>query len=403
MNIATAPIFENHEVCETHAPDSAPSSFASNDSGRHISFPTMPSRLPSRENMMSAFMRGDPRAEGIFWVGVKTTGIFCRPTCKARKPKPQNVDFFPTVTEALHGGFRPCKLCRPMDQTVGPPALVERLRATVERDLTGRITDKELIELKIDPSTARRQFKRYYGMTFHAYQRARRMGLALREVKKGTPVIEAQLDQGFESSSGFRDAFSKIFGVPPSQAGENQCLFARKIETPLGTLLALANNEGLHVLDFVDRRGIERKLTTLKNKFGLPIVPGEHPFLEKAASQISEYFAGARLTFNLPLVLRGSPWEQTAWRHLQTIPPGQTQSYSEMATLLGRPAARRAVGRANGMNFLAIVIPCHRVIRADGSLCGYGGGLWRKQWLLDHERKFAAAAAAAKPTRSKKT
>jgi AraC family transcriptional regulator, regulatory protein of adaptative response / methylated-DNA-[protein]-cysteine methyltransferase len=358
------------------------------NSRRRDEFSAMPRRLPPRDQMMRAFLRSDPAAEGIFFVGVKTTGIFCRPTCKARKPKPENVEFFATPSAALHEGFRPCKLCAPMDGPARPPALVERLRAAVEENPTGRLTDKELTAMKIDPSTARRQFRRYYGMTFQAYHRARRMGLALRDVHGGSAVIDTQQERGFASSSGFRRAFGKTFGVPPSRADGRECLFARKIETPLGTMLALANDEGLHLLDFVDRRGLERKLASFEQQRGFAILPGDHPLLDAVASQLSEYFAGHRFEFDLPLAPRGSDWEHAAWRHLQTIPPGQTKSYSQMAADLGRPAARRAVGRANGMNFLSIVIPCHRVIRADGSLCGYGGGLWRKQWLLDHERKF---------------
>ena len=127
--------------------------------------------------MYQAVVRRDSGYEGVFFTGVKTTGIFCRPTCRAKRPKPENVEFFPTINEALHGGYRPCRLCRPMDSTKPVPPLVEKLRRTVEDSAEGRVSDKDLAAMDVEPSTARRQFKAYHGMTFHAYQRARRMGL----------------------------------------------------------------------------------------------------------------------------------------------------------------------------------------------------------------------------------
>ena len=351
------------------------------------------STLPSRRQMLRAFLTSDPRAEGMFYVAVKSTGVFCRPTCRARKPSPHHVEFFATASEAVHGGYRPCKRCHPMDVVRRTPELVERLREAVEHNPTGRVTDKDLAAMNIEPSTARRQFKRYVGMTFHAYHRARRMGLALHDIRNGRDLIDIQLDRGFESGSAFRAAFTNMFGVPPSKAKERACLLARQVETPLGPMFALANNHGLHVLDFVDRRGLERKILTLRTRLPCAVAPGNNVHLDSIVMQLHQYFAGTRITFDVPLVLTGSPWEQRVWRRLLTIPPGDTVSYSHMAKDLGQPHACRAVGRANGMNYLAIVVPCHRVIRADGSLCGYGGGLWRKQWLLDHERRSRAPAS----------
>src|ERR1700749_4754659 len=162
--------------------------------------------LPAPDTMYQALVNRDSSFEGIFFIGVRTTGIFCRPPCSAKKPARENGDFFATPSDALHGGYRPCLRCHPMDPEKRAPELIERLRAEVERSPGGRLTDKELTALSIDPSTARRQFKRHYGMTFQAYHRARRMGLALREVRKGNRVDEAQSESGFGSASGFRDA-----------------------------------------------------------------------------------------------------------------------------------------------------------------------------------------------------
>jgi AraC family transcriptional regulator of adaptative response/methylated-DNA-[protein]-cysteine methyltransferase len=335
--------------------------------------------------MYRALTRRDSAYEGVFFAGVKTTGIFCRPTCRAKKPHAKNVEFFTSVSEALHGGYRPCRLCHPLDRVPEPPAVVTQLLHAVETDPTRRLTDKDLVGMGIDPSTARRRFRVSYGMTFQAYQRARRLGLALHEVRSGRPVIDAQLDGGYESPSGFRGAFLKLFGKPPRGARADDCLLARRIDTPLGTMLALADRQGLRMLEFVNRRGLEREVAQLRRKLRCAVVPGANATLEAAEVQLRRYFAGELLEFDLPLAPVGSAFQLDVWAALRRIPVGETRSYAQIATEVGRPGAQRAVGRANGSNMISIVIPCHRVIAADGTISGYGGGVWRKQRLLDHE------------------
>src|SRR4030081_1836912 len=259
-----------------------------------------PELLPPSDTMYRALVNRDARFEGIFYVGVRTTGIFCRPTCTAKKPARENVDFFPTTSEALHGGYRPCLRCHPMDPDKQPPKLIERLRAEVERAPGGRLTDKELAALSIDPSTARRQFKRHYGMTFQAYHRARRMGLALREVRKGGRVAEAKNGSGFESASGFREAFTRIFGDSPTAAKARDCMFAERIETPLGTMLAVADDKGLRLLEFADRRALEAELAALRHRLKTSVVPGEHKYLDAIRTQLGRYFSGESLEFDIP-------------------------------------------------------------------------------------------------------
>ena len=336
-----------------------------------------------------ALQRRDSSYEGIFVLGVKTTGIFCRPVCSARKPLRKNVEFFPGKTEALHAGFRPCLRCKPMQTTGEVPTLVEKLRKQIEQDPSERLRERDLLAMGIDPSTARRQFQRYFGMSFQAYQRARRMGSALAAVRKGINVLDTQLDHGFESSSGFREAFAKLFGTAPSKSSGVHCLLAKWIESPLGAILALADDDGLYVYDWVDRRGLEREIVRLRAKTKFVIVPGSHRVLEQAEREVTEYFAGNRNVFTLPFARRGTEFQRQVWDELLRIPSGETRSYAEIARSIGQPKAVRAVARANGDNFRGIVIPCHRVIGSDGSLTGYGGGLARKQWLLDHERKMA--------------
>src|SRR6266481_5991401 len=230
--------------------------------------------LPPTETMYRALVNRDPSFEGIFYIGVRTTGIFCRPTCSAKKPARENVDFFATPGEALGNGYRPCLRCHPLDSNARPPKLIERLRAEVERAPGGRLTDKELAAMAIDPSTARRQFKRHYGMTFQAYYRARRLGLALREVRRGGRVDEAKNGSGFESASGFREAFTRVFGDPPTAAKSREPMFAERIETPLGAMVAVADDEGLRLLEFADRRALEGGLSILRKRLRTNVVPG---------------------------------------------------------------------------------------------------------------------------------
>src|SRR5881409_2286029 len=332
--------------------------------------------LPPTETMYRALVNRDSSFEGIFFVGVRTTGIFCRPTCTAKKPARENVDFFATPNQALHDGYRPCLRCHPMNPDKQLPELIERLRAEVERAPGGRLTDKELAAMAIDPSTARRQFKRHYGMTFQAFHRARRMGLALREVRRGGRVDEAKNGSGFESASGFREAFTRIFGEPPTDAKARVPLFAERIDTPLGAMIAVADDEGLRLLEFIDRRATERELSILRKRLGTNVVPGEHRHLAATRQQLADYFSGKNLEFNIPLAPVGSAFQLRAWKILRSIPVGETRSYSWMAKRLGDENARRAVGRANGTNMICIVIPCHRVIgltaRCAGMVVGCG-------------------------------
>ena len=341
------------------------------------------------EEFWRALQSRDTSYEGIFFLGVKTTGIFCRPICSARKPLRKNVEFFPGKVEALHAGFRPCLRCKPMHTTGEVPTLVEKLRKQIESDPAGRLRERDLIGMGIDPSTARRQFQRYFGMSFQSYHRARRMGSALATVRKGINVVDTQLDHGFESSSGFRDAFGKLFGTAPSKSSGVHCLLSKWIESPLGAILALADDDGLYVFDWVDRRGLEREIVRLRAKTKFVIVPGSHRVLDQATLEIAEYFEGKRKSFTLPLAPRGTDFQRRVWDALLNIPAGETRSYADIARSIGQPSAVRVVARANGDNFRGIIIPCHRVIGSDGSLTGYGGGLARKQWLLDHEKKMA--------------
>ena len=346
--------------------------------------------LPPRTEIETAFLNSDSAYEGIFFTAVKTTRIFCRPTCAARKALLKNVEFFATPSEALHAGYRPCLRCKPMHAGADVPALIENLRQKVEADPSARVRESDLVAMGIEPSTARRQFQKFFGMSFHAYQRARRMGSALATVRKGKTVLDTQLDHGFESSSGFRDAFVKVFGAPPSKAANTSCLLARWLDSPLGPMLAIADDRGLHIVDWVDRRGLERAIAHLRAREKAVIVPGAHPILDQIEAEMRAYFAGTLARFETPLAALGTPFQNSVWQQLLAIPRGETRAYAGIARALDAPTAVRAVARANGDNCRGVIIPCHRVIGSDGALTGYGGGLARKQWLLDHERAYKA-------------
>lgn len=336
-----------------------------------------------------ALINKDLGYEGIFYAGIKTTGIFCRPTCSARKPKFENCEFFTSIQQALLASFRPCKRCQPLAHPNQITALIQKLVKAVEENPEKRWKDNDLKQLAIDASTARRQFKKRFGMTFVEYARARRMGLAMKQIRSGEAVINAQLAMGYESSSGFRDAFSRIMGAAPTQLNPNKVLKAAWLDTPLGPMLAIADDIQLYLLEFVDRRGLEHEVECLRQKTKSAIIPGHTSPIYSIEQELNSYFKGELKTFKTPLYLLGSLFQKRVWDELKQIPYGETRSYIGIANIIACPSACRAVAKANGSNQLAIIIPCHRVINLNGDLCGYAGGIARKKWLIEHEARYS--------------
>ncbi len=344
----------------------------------------------TQKQYYQALLAKDSEYEGVFFVGVKTTGVFCRPTCPARKPKFEHCEFFETAEQALLVSFRPCRRCKPLSYPQQSSELIQKLIQAVEKNPEKHWRESDFQKLfSVDASTARRQFKKRFGMTFVGYARARRMGLAMKQIKSGQPVIDAQLASGYESSSGFRDAFSKIMGAAPSLHGQCHLLKATWLDTPLGPMMAIADDSALYLLEFIDRRGLERQVHRLRQKMHAAIIPGHTEITHSITEELKRYFAGKLQTFKTPLHLLGSPFQQRVWHALQAIPYGKTCSYADLARDIGQRTAFRAVANANGANQIAIVIPCHRVINTNGQLGGYGGGLTRKEWLIRHEQNHA--------------
>ncbi|OAB40100.1 bifunctional transcriptional activator/DNA repair enzyme AdaA [Paenibacillus glacialis] len=339
------------------------------------------------EEYYKALLEKRTEYEGVFYVGVKTTGVFCRPTCPARKPKFENCEFYETAQQALLASYRPCQRCRPLSHPNHVSEIVRLLVEAVENNPEKRWKEQDFRDLSVDESTARRQFKKRFGMTFVEYARARRMGLALKNIRSGRTIIDTQLSTGYESSSGFRDAFSRIMGAAPTLLENSKVLKASWIDTRLGPMIAIGDENTIYLLEFVDRRGLEREVERLRQKTKSAIIPGITEPIQSIESELNEYFDGTLTVFTTPISLLGSPFQKSVWEQLTKIPPGETRSYSDIAVSLGKPTAFRAVAQANGANQLAIVIPCHRVINANGDLGGYGGGLTRKEWLLHHEKK----------------
>jgi len=339
--------------------------------------------------MYTALLDKDSTYEGIFFVAVKTTGIFCRPTCTARKPKKKNVEFFPNTHDALLHGYRPCKICHPLGHQGQYPQWLKPLMDEIEQHPELRLKDSDLRERGFDPSRARRWFKKHHGMTFQAYQRTLRISEAFGRIKYGEKVIDTAFESGYDSLSGFSDSFKKTTGFSPNKSPYKNLVVITRLLTPLGPMLAGATDEGICLLEFIDRRMLETQVERLKKTLKAEFIPGVNEHFEPLNQQIEEYFNGTRKEFDLPLVTAGTDFQEKVWRVLQGIPYGATRSYKEQAQRIGNPKAVRAVARANGDNRIAIIIPCHRVIGSDGSLTGYGGGLWRKQYLLDLERKDA--------------
>lgn len=330
--------------------------------------------------------RRDKAYAETFFVGVKSTGIFCRPGCPARLPKFENCQFYATATQALSGGFRACKRCHPASHSGEASALVKQLISEIEARPDTRWSEEDIKRLGVDPSTARRQFQKRFGMTFTQYARQRRLGLAAKGLMKGESVINAQLTAGYESASAFRKAFAKTFGAAPAKSMA-QPLFIEWFSSPLGPMLAVCDDTHLYMLEFTVRKNMERGFAKLRKAYGRAVIPGRTPITDKIEAELKAYFDGSLKEFTTPLAPTGTDFQNQVWQSLCDIPYGTTCAYTDLAIAVGNEKAVRAVASSNANNGLALIIPCHRVIAKGGGLGGYAGGLDKKQWLLDHEKR----------------
>lgn len=336
--------------------------------------------------MYQALVEKDVTYEGTFIAAVKTTGIFCRPTCTARKPKAENVEFFKTTKQAILKGYRPCKVCKPLEQLGATPKYIDELLTELSNNPSLKFKDWDLVQRGIEPSKLRRWFLKHHGITFHAYQRMFRINSAFKKIQNGAKVSDVAFTSGYESLSGFTESFKSIFGVSPTNSKDQQIINIKRLETPLGTMFAGASSKGICLLEFSDRKMLETQFKTLTKKLNANILQGDNPHFKLLEQELAAYFEGKLKSFTVPIDAPGTAFQKSVWEMLRTIPYGTTRSYKAQAEAINNPEAVRAVANANGINRISIIIPCHRVIGSDGSLTGYGGGLWRKKWLLEMEQ-----------------
>ena len=340
----------------------------------------------SNEIMYQASCDKNPDFEGVFWMAVKTTGIFCRPTCTARKPKLENVEFFDNTKDPILKGYRPCKVCKPLENPDQTPNDIQKLLDELSNDPSLKFKDYDLVKRGLEPANVRRWFLKHHGMTFHAFQRMFKINSAFKKLQQGDNIIETALDSGYESLSGFNESFKNVFGMSPTQSKMEKVIDLKRIETPIGTMIACADSNGICMLEFSDRKALPTELKQISKHFDANIIQGENPHFDTLEQELKEYFDGKIKDFLVPLSPVGTDFQKQVWEVLRTIPYGTTRSYQEQAVILGNPKSVRAVANANGLNKISIIIPCHRVIGSDGKLTGYGGGIWRKQKLLELEK-----------------
>ncbi len=348
--------------------------------------------LPNHDTLYQALLERDARYDAQVFVCVSSTGVFCRLTCPARKPLQKNCTFFGSVGECIEAGFRACKRCHPLAPMATEDPVIAALLAALDAQPDHRWRESDIADMGFDLSTVRRSFKRQFGMTFLEMARHRRLRGGFETLGRGGSVIAGQLEAGFESASAFRTAFAKLLGKAPGHLSDDPILFADWVPTPLGDMVSVTCRSRLHLLEFIDRRALPKELERLngfaKGRLGIgKTKPGA-----QIRDELCAFFEGSASRFRTPLAFHGSEFSKAVWQALQEIPAGTTRSYSDVAKHIGRPSAVRAVARANGANQIALVVPCHRVIGADGALTGYGGGLWRKQKLLEIERAYRPVA-----------
>lgn len=339
----------------------------------------------SFEAKYSAVGTRNTKYDGTFFTAVKTTGIFCHPSCRARVPKIENVTFYDTIEEALQNGFRPCKVCKPMEKIGETPIYIKNIIKELQQNPHQKISDQQLKQKGIEPHTIRRWFKKNHHITFHSFQRLLRINYAFTNIKKGNSITFSAFESGYESLSGFNESYRSLFGESPNKSKNRNVINVLRFGSPIGSIIACATEKGLCFLGFIGQKRIETQFSEIQKTHNAIILPGKNPHLTKVQQEINEYFDGLRKEFSVNLDVMGTDFRKQVWNELLTVPYGKTISYKEQAIAMNKLKAVRAVASANGANKISILIPCHRVIGTNGNLTGYAGGLHKKKWLLNFE------------------
>jgi len=349
------------------------------------------------EQCWSAVESRDPGADGSFFYGVRTTGVYCRPGCTSRLPLRRNTAFFETIAEAEAAGLRPCKRCRPTDGSAASRhlAAIERACALLRTSETvpslGELADAACISR----FHFHRVFKQITGVTPRDYARSHRLDRLGEKLDAGQPIAASIYASGFGSSSRAYEAAPAGLGMTPGtrrRGGSGETIRFVTVATPLGWALVAATERGICMTALGDDR--DGLAVALQQRFPLAQVIAEDAGLKDWADRIVRFITAPEQNLDLPLDIRGTAFQARVWRALQKIPLGKTASYTEIAEALGQPKAVRAVAQACAANKLALIVPCHRVVRSDGELGGYRWGIERKRALLDRERAAAPDAAA---------
>ncbi|HUG15454.1 MAG TPA: bifunctional DNA-binding transcriptional regulator/O6-methylguanine-DNA methyltransferase Ada [Thermomicrobiales bacterium] len=335
----------------------------------------------------------DARYDGAFVFGVRTTGIYCRPGCPARRPRRENIVFFAAPDEARREGFRSCLRCKP-DESSARLRMVERATRYLDEHANRTVTLAELGEaVGVSPHHLQRTFKQATGVSPRAWADQRRMGAFKTQVKDRDDVTSAMYDAGFGSSSRLYERASAHLGMTPDiyrRGGRGMRVGYSIVDSPLGRLLVGATGRGICAVYLGDDD--DNLEETLSREYPAAAIHRDDTGLNGWVRAIVDHLRGARPHLDLPLDVQATAFQRRVWEALQAIPFGATRSYGEVARMLGQPEAARAVAGACASNPVAIVVPCHRVVRGDGSPGGYRWGTERKQALLSQERSVAAVS-----------
>ena len=340
------------------------------------------------DDKLRAVMDRNELLDGQFVFAVRSTRIYCNPSCPSRRPCGSLIEFYDTPTDAERHGFRPCKRCKPDEnQTPRYSKLVKEACEYVNENLRKSLTLRSVgAHVGVGQYHLHRLFKRVTGMTLHDYVDARRLAVLKAELQSGEPVNKAAYRAGFSSSSRLYNRIQAKIGMHPGsyrRGGEDVEIKYTIIETPFGRLLIAATREGVCSVSLGESDAFVE--TALANEYPAAVVQRDDDSLRELASQFESYVRDGRFGLKVPLGLHGTPFQMEVWKRIQSIPPGSTRSYEQIATDLGSPNAVRAVARACASNPAILLIPCHRVIRKNGELGGYRWGIERKRALLRHE------------------